>query len=76
MANIVTVNQKRQPSEVVTYDETAHTMDVSYRFDIRPGDEVRINGKKGTFFKGSHSCNIKMKLLSFLVAPVIRSSNL
>lgn len=42
VANIVTVNQKRQPSEVVTYDETAHAMDVSYRFDIRPGDEVRI----------------------------------
>ena len=38
------------------------------------GLEAIINGKKGTFFKGSHSCNIKMKLLSFLVAPVYFTS--
>ncbi len=42
VANVVTINQKRQPSQVVTYDETAHALDVSYCFNVRPGDEVRI----------------------------------
>ncbi len=42
VTNVVTINQKRQPSQVVTYDETAHALDVSYCFDVRPGDEVRI----------------------------------
>ena len=38
------------------------------------GLEAVINGKKGTFFKGSHSCNIKMKLLSFFIRPVYFTS--